>query len=48
VGINWQAALIDVEDWPAAIDAADRAFALDPTDPWAHVPECLGGETTIT
>ena len=31
------AALIDVEDWPAAIDAADRASALDPTDPWAHV-----------
>jgi hypothetical protein len=31
------AALIDVEDWPAAIDAADRASTLDPTDPWARV-----------
>ena len=31
------AALIDVEDWPAAIDAADRASTLDSTDPWAHV-----------
>jgi tetratricopeptide (TPR) repeat protein len=29
--------LIDVEDWPAAIDAADHASALDSTDPWAQV-----------
>ncbi len=35
--VQLAAALIDVEDWPAAIDAADRASALDSTDPWAHV-----------
>jgi hypothetical protein len=35
--VQLAAALIDVEDWPAAIDAADRASTLDPTDPWARV-----------